>query len=223
MKELPGLLNRILKPLAESGIITNIVLDTYKREIERYGFKTMEDAERAFMSSSELVAEYLHENRDELQTIQFAILSSDALFSSFNLDIPARLNLLENICRGLMNELGQEKQLRDDLNRKYREHQQTIRAFMAEGQVFFTSKGYTKLRIFKKDLNILKRAMSRHEPAGMSRCIGDILHMHMNRIFSAEQRKKELVIYYLCLRFYLSLKARSVLRLTSLVNVPAFQ
>lgn len=209
IKELPGRLSRLLKPLAESGIISNIVLDTYKREIERYGAKTMADSERAFMSSSELVAAHLHQNRDEFQTIQFAMLSADAMLNSFEMDISARLDLLEGICNGLINELGEEKQLRDDLNRKYREHQQIIWSFMTEGKSFFGKEESFRMKIFKRDLSSLRNVINTLKPEVIKKYIADMLHMHMNRVFSAEQRKRELVIYYLCLRYYLSLKARN--------------
>ncbi len=208
IKDLPGLLSRLLKPLIESGIISNLSLDTYRREIERYGPKTIVDAERAFMSSSELVIAHLQENKNEFETIQFAMFSADALLNSFDIAAPVKLELLEHICTGLMNELGEEKQLRDDLNRKYREHQQAIWSFMAEGKQSLSREEILRIRIFKKDLCTLRIAMKKYEPGGMRRCAADMLHMHMNRIFSAEQRKKELVIYYLTLRFYLSLQAR---------------
>ena len=43
----------------EKGIINNLLLDTYKREIERYGAETIGYAENAFNASSELVLAYL--------------------------------------------------------------------------------------------------------------------------------------------------------------------
>ena len=219
IREMPGLFNRMLKPLIESGMITRVLLDTYKREIERYGAKSMESAERAFMSSSELVAVHLSRDTDELRTIRFAILSTNCLLNSFKINLSFRIKLLENICRNLMAELGFEKQLRDDLNRKYREHQRGIRELISEGYGILSAAEKSRFGSFERNLCSLNEELFSDEPLLKAKFASDILHMHMNRIFSTEQRKKELVIYYLCLRYYLSEHARNGIR-AAVMSVP---
>ncbi len=49
-----------------SGEISEFILDTYQREIERYGEETMEEAEFLFWKSSEsILYEYIHFDDEE--------------------------------------------------------------------------------------------------------------------------------------------------------------
>lgn len=212
IKDITGTFNRVLKPLVEIGLINRVLLDTYNREIERYGAKTMESVERAFMSSSELVTAHLKGGADELRTVGFAVLGTDLLLNAFRISLTSRIILLENICTNLMAEHGFEKQLREDLNKKYREHQRMIRQLKVEGPCFLSSADKSKWGSFKQNLSLLNEELNRTEYSRKAKLASDLLHMHMNRIFSAEQRKKELVIYYLCLRHYLSEQARNGIR-----------
>lgn len=212
MKDITGSFNRMLKPLIEIGLINRVLLDTYHREIERYGAKTMEGAERAFMSSSELVAVHLKGDADEFRTIGFAMLGTDLLLNAFRISLSSRIILLENICTNLISEHGSEKQLREDLNKKYREHQRMIRQLITRGADFMNHAERGKLDYFEQDLRLLNEELNIDELLVKAKLASDLLHMHMNRIFSAEQRKKELVIYYLCLRHYLSEQARNHIR-----------
>lgn len=202
----------ILKPLINSGMISRVLLDTYHREIERYGAKTMEGAERSFMCSSELVAVHLDNDPEKQRTVGFAILGADLILNAFAIHLPYRIKLLENICNNLMREHGHEKSLRDDLNKKYREHQREVRELMSVGQGFLTAAEGSKFRSLEKNLNSLNLRFDENEFSRKAKFASDLLHMHMNRIFSTEQRKKELVIYYLCLRHYLSEQARNGIR-----------
>jgi thiopeptide-type bacteriocin biosynthesis protein len=212
IREMPGLFNQLLKPLIHSGIITRVLLDTYQREIERYGVKTMESAECSFMYSSELVAVHLDNDPEKQRTVGFAILGADLILNAFAIHLPYRIKLLENICNNLMSEHGHEKLLRDDLNKKYREHQREVRELMSVGQGFLTAAERNKFRTFEKNLCSLNAEFDENEFSRKAKFASDLLHMHMNRIFSTEQRKKELVIYYLCLRYYLSEQARNWIR-----------
>lgn len=212
IREIPGLFNWVLKPLIRRGIITRILLDTYQREIERYGTKTMEGAERSFMSGSDLVAVYLDNDQDKQRIVGFAVLGADLILNAFDIQLSYRIKLLENICTNLMREHGDEKSLRDDLNKKYREHQREVYELMSVGQGFLTAAERSKFRSFEKNLNSLNLQFDENEFSRKVKFASDLLHMHMNRIFSKEQRKKELVIYYLCLRYYLSEQARNNIR-----------
>lgn len=210
IRELPLLFNNRLKALIKSQLITKIQIDTYMREMERYGSENIEFVESIFRYSSELVIEHLMENRDENGVMTFAMLSVDFIFNGWNLETQGRLELLEQICVSLMNELGSEKQLRGDLNKKYRINQQNINEFMSMATGFFTRTEREKLSVLGDELRLLARHNFNLKTRSR-KLLADILHMHMNRIFSSEQRKKELVIYYFSLRYLRSVYARSVI------------
>ena len=84
-----------------------------------------------------------------------------------------------------------------------------IRQLITIGADFMNHAERGKLDYFEQDLQSLNEELNSDELLVKAKLASDLLHMHMNRIFSAEQRKKELVIYYLCLRHYLSEQARN--------------
>jgi hypothetical protein len=50
---------------------------------------------------------------------------------------------------------------------------------------------------------------------------GDLIHMHLNRLFNDKQRNHEFIIYYLLYKHYLSVEARKGKRVLSFS--PAFK
>lgn len=209
---MPGLVNQALKPFLKSGLIRRLQVDTYVREIERYGADAMEQAETVFMRSSELVAEYMQEERNEDDMIQFSVYSVHEILAAYQLDQDDKIGILEQICKKLMSEWDQAGELKSGLDKKYREYQHKISGFMSGESAFFT---VSEKKLFEKllrDIFLLNRHYNGTGKARVRRSVSDILHMHMNRIFSSGQRKRELLIYYFCLRFYRSCRARATVR-----------
>lgn len=67
-------INKSLKEYIESGEISNILIDTYNREIERYGGNTIEEAETLFYTNSEFALQCLHYDDEEKSLFLFFIL-----------------------------------------------------------------------------------------------------------------------------------------------------
>lgn len=58
-------INEALQEYIESGEISDIVIDTYSRELERYGENTIEEAEILFYKNSEFTLQCLHYDDEE--------------------------------------------------------------------------------------------------------------------------------------------------------------
>ena len=58
-------INHAFEQIIDSGEISHILIDTYNREIERYGKNTMEDAESLFHKNSEFTLQCLHFDDEE--------------------------------------------------------------------------------------------------------------------------------------------------------------
>ncbi|MDN3583614.1 lantibiotic dehydratase [Mucilaginibacter flavus] len=183
----------------------SVVLETYNRELERY--KLIEEAEAVFQASSNLVLNYLtgkEREKIDLTDLQFAAVSCSALLESMAMDIDHEIHFLDEIASYFLNEGGGSKNLKVQMDKKYRlEKQNIMYAFDAD------------LTCLDKDLSILKSTARAYFDklaiAGyqnMEDYYSSILHMHFNRLFADDQRKKEGVIYYLVHKHKLSLIAR---------------
>lgn len=198
--------NTILRPLGISTVISNMQIDSYKPEIERYGVKTIGQVEKVFQASSLLIAERLSRQPDAEMLIEFGVIGLREIFNAFKMDLDRRITLLEAASKSLMAENGDEKTLRADLNKKYRVFQRHVN--MAFNNNPTVGKEKRALNQFKMELELLYEQVRGHAILIQDQLALDIFHMHMNRLFNTEQRKNEMVIYYLCLRHYMSVKAR---------------
>uniref|UniRef100_A0AAU6WSF2 Thiopeptide-type bacteriocin biosynthesis protein n=1 Tax=Chryseobacterium endophyticum TaxID=1854762 RepID=A0AAU6WSF2_9FLAO len=59
-------LNNYLKKYLSNEIVWNVELDTYKRELERYGSNTMEISEKIFYIDSKIISDFIENSDSEL-------------------------------------------------------------------------------------------------------------------------------------------------------------
>jgi lantibiotic biosynthesis protein len=208
-----SLQQRFLQHLATpvtNGVIHQVVLDTYVREIERYGDTIIEEVESLFFNDSVAVLHYISLVNGEdsgLHRVLFAIRSIDTLLNDFSFSISAKRQLLKEAADGFINEFGGTAELTQQLNNKYREHQKSVFSildskndeqnnFLEEAQIICERSQLNTLAI--TEIN------KRKEQTDYLNLIGSLLHMFMNRLFIAQQRKYELLTYLFLERFYTS-------------------
>jgi len=106
---LPALAARLETARAEIGVLRT-QLDTYEREVERYGgalgielFERFShlDSEAALSISEELTGDDAGEARWQL-----SLRSMDQLLADAGLDVHARLELMKKVATGFRNEFG---------------------------------------------------------------------------------------------------------------------
>lgn len=197
--------NRIIKSAEFKDRFYHITVENYTREIERYKF--INEAEAAFHASSALVLKYLTakiKNKTQLSDLQFAIVTCTALLRSMGINSHDAAQFLNEIALFFLNEKGYTKSLKLQLDKKYRAERQNIDDALAADMSYF-KKELLALNI-ATDLYFTKMKQSGYET--MQEYYTNILHMHFNRLFADDQRKKEGVIYYLLAKHQLSLIAR---------------
>lgn len=79
-----------LNEYIESGEISKYILDTYSREIERYGIDTMESAESLFHKNSDLVLQFL--NHTDEEKIIATIFYIDKMLLVLNLSMSEKID-----------------------------------------------------------------------------------------------------------------------------------
>lgn len=195
------LINEYLKEYVDSGEVSGLILDTYQREIERYGKDTIEQAEFLFWkSSNSILNKYLH--FDDEDKIIISLFYIDTLFEYFDLQYSARLDWVKKDNLAFKYEFNADKKLNSQLDKKYR-------TFILKYSEFLNSDEYLTFRNdviseIRESEDELKYIMKYHQGL-VHEFFQSIFHMHINRMFVSSQRVFEMIIYDYLVRYYKSL------------------
>lgn len=202
-----------LEPEQREGKIWRMQLDTYEREIERYGGTAgMGIAERLFQYDSELVLELLASIRDLMSTKirwHLGFVAVDCLLSGLGLDLSA--------LQQLVNDLGQSRQTnfsvsatqKKQLSEKFRHERQTLEDLLETkaDSGDFPAPAQAALKRFAEQVKGIRADLEKaHEAGELSKSItelaGNYVHMHLNRLFRSAANAQELVLYDFLARTY---------------------
>lgn len=208
-------LNVHIKPLIENQLISTFQIDTYSRELERYGTKSIGLIERLFFIDSEITLEMLQlieGDEGEIYRWQFAIMAVDSLLSGFDYSDIEKLDISDKLQLSFGQEFNMDNELKIQLDKKFRTERQNIRSFLLKENDFYQP-FYDILH--KKSIDsssIIEDIKALHEKGelevDLNALLSSCIHMLLNRIFKSEQRLNEMVIYSLLFRFYKSEIAR---------------
>nr|WP_297919092.1 thiopeptide-type bacteriocin biosynthesis protein [uncultured Allomuricauda sp.] len=206
--------HQALAPFVERDLIWNIQLDTYHREMERYGTNTMELSETVFYCDSEAVIAFLDliegDEGEQLRWL-YGLRAVDLLLSVFEYGIDEKLKFMENLKIGFGKEFNMSRPLKKQLDDRFRKERQTIENFM----------GFTKeeepeyvpiLEVLQQSSSALKPVarkileMDRKDMLQITKngLLGSYVHMLMNRLFKSKNRLNEMVCYDFLYRYYKS-------------------
>lgn len=197
--------------LAAQGLIWKIQLDTYERELERYGLFGMEDCERYFWHNSEAVLSILsnlHGEEGDKARWRAGFKAIDELLNDFGFNIEQKEKLTSQSALSFLKEFGDSKVLKLSLNNKYRDVRRDI-----ELEPLFTRSALAEKFI------AIKGSRSLHNQFNALVC--SFIHMMINRLFKSQQRLHELVLYDLLSQHYRGMVAREKARPVSFILPPS--
>lgn len=214
-------LNPYLKEYLMSDLIWNIQIDTYQREIERYGENTIELSEELFFHDSNMIVEFIDliegEEGEEIRWL-FCLKAINNFLDDFRYSNREKLNLLENLKIGYANEFDLTKAQRIQVNSKYRNNRKIIEDFMLytikenekyiEIEDLLSTKSYFTANIIKKIIDINK-----NETLNLNSFVSSHIHMLTNRLFKSKGRLNEMVVYDFLYRYIDSIEARNKQRI----------
>ncbi len=202
--------NMVLKHYTENNIIHNIVVDTYKREVERYYSKCIVFCENLFCHDSFNVTNFLTHNFDEDQRWLFGVLSINEYLNNFRFSLSDKVKILELISSQFFLEFRGDKKLKVELDKKYRKYREKLQNYLKEKEI--SEKDINLMQLVKqgaennkeqiKDiLEYMDKNKSKNDLVDISL---SIVHMFLNRLLISNHRKHEMVIYYLMWKHYKS-------------------
>ncbi len=199
-------LNFILSSTQFRGRYYNIKIDSYERELERYIH--IGAAEQLFQISSELILKFYkgkRKNKINTTELQFAMITCRLIIRSIGMTETAEIEYLIDLSNYYLNESGFSQDLKKQLDTKYRKSKSLIEIAFGEEISYLQ----VEMRLLRKYMSAYAALLRQTNPnQNHQHQISDILHMHCNRIFRDEQRKKEGIIYYLLSKYLSSQVAR---------------
>jgi thiopeptide-type bacteriocin biosynthesis protein len=212
-------LNAIAHRLVDAGHVWRVELDTYERELERYGGgQAIELAERIFHADSDAVLAILravHGDRGAGLRWRAALAGIDVLLEDFGFTVEHKRAIARRACDGYGSEFGAGRAFQRQLSRQYRDERAGLEAVLDRA-----SSGPPAFRPIVDALRarsaaiaplvgeLRKLADDDRLSAPLDEIAMSLAHMHVNRILRSAPRVQELVLYELLDRLYTSQAAR---------------
>jgi thiopeptide-type bacteriocin biosynthesis protein len=206
-------------PLLEAGQLWRMQLDTYEREVERYGGGWgIELAEQVFTADSEAVLAITGSLSGDAGLDlrwRLAMAGIDLLFDDLGLTLGEKQALARGAREGFGQEFGIDGNFRGRVGQRYRAERAYLEALLDPGKdpPAPLATGLEALRRRSLRLAPAMAELRRLARAGrLSTTMTDLAmsyaHMHANRLLRAAHRAQELVLYELLDRAYSSQAGR---------------
>ncbi|GAB4019412.1 hypothetical protein GCM10028808_57080 [Spirosoma migulaei] len=199
--------HQAIQPYVALNLVKHIQVDTYQRELERYHPELIESCETIFSADSQFFLKWLsqiNEPQDE-DRYSLALASVDALLTDFRFSLTEKAKFSLHLQNAFFQEHGGSKALKQQLNRLFRNY----------NKCFFESSLTTKRFILERrdsiqtEANLINAYFAQNSAnRGHDQLIASLLHMALNRIFTGQNRKHELIVYHFLARSYQSQLAR---------------
>jgi thiopeptide-type bacteriocin biosynthesis protein len=199
---IPNLLNHfnlVFEPLQARGIITEVILKTYNREVARYGAARMIDVEHFFYLDSKyvlsLLARPLPKNLLYQQTLLFLDKITSICFPLVNDRVL--------FAKEMANIFAIEFKINPDGFKKVNQTYQTLQQRKA---VIVPQNKYNLKPLCDQAQIIFAQCIESEK----SKMLADLIHMHINRLFNDYQRLEEAICYQFLYKQLLTERARLV-------------
>jgi thiopeptide-type bacteriocin biosynthesis protein len=218
--EVIRLVNEHLEPYLRSGAVWKTQVDTYSRELERYGSQTIEQAESLFCADSRhavaLLAHSAAMGSPDTAPWLWGLRLTDSLLDAFGYTPERKLALLTQLRDAFAREFKAGKELRLQLDAKYRDHRAAIRRVLlldeaeaaTSGEPFALLAYHRGAAVQALAQRVLALARQQELEVELDQLLGSYVHMLLNRLISAQPRLHELVLYDFLHRHYRSEQAR---------------
>ena len=213
-KEVLDQLNEELNPLIQKGVVSQLVVATYRRELERYGTGTMSLSEDMFHADSVAVANVLRAiqgGQCEHYRWLYALKNVDTLLNDFAYTTEKKaqiINRLQNMFFHEFNRGRVKSKLKYSLDQKYRAIKREVEGILAPTINTYPSlKGLNHFDERSNKNRFIIHALRGNQQQGsklIEEIIPSYIHMTLNRTFLARRRRHELVLYHYLSKYYQS-------------------
>jgi len=217
--EVTNKLNEALAPYLQVNLISNVQIEIYKQEIERYGFENIDNSEAIFFSDSvgtlNVIALLEGDKGDQLRW-QFAIKGVNDLLDAFQFNTSMKRELMSWLSTSFAKEFRVDNpEGKKQLGAKYRECRPVVDKALKESlnEEDELCQVWNIFKLRSESLSactseILRLSKENELSVGLNDLVASYIHMFLNRFLRSKQRMQEMVIYDLLHQHYKSLLAR---------------
>lgn len=204
-------MEKLLNPYLENNIVAKIQLDTYNRELERYGTKSIEFSERLFFNDSNFFTKFLailEGDQDEELRWLTSLLSIEEILNDFKFSLNEKITLLNHLQESFLKEHNADSNLRKQLGNKYKIFKGKIAKLIQKENS--SEKELIVINLLaERSLNnrpivnnILQLEKEKNLELSKFDLLSSYIHMLMNRHFRSKNRQHEMVIYNFLFKYY---------------------
>lgn len=201
--EVIRLVSEALLPYSSNHTIWRVQIDTYRRELERYGRRTIGWSEALFCYQSQTLLDAMTQAATNATPAEFWLWGLGAieeLLTAFDYPLARKLALVAGLRGSLGQEFGLTKVLKRQLEAKYRPVRSAIESVLALAEAPPT------LAIIVRGIQELAAQGELEVP--LDQLLSSYVHMLLNRVIPSDARLHELVLYDFLVRHYRSCLAR---------------
>ncbi|WP_299248690.1 lantibiotic dehydratase [uncultured Lacinutrix sp.] len=205
------IIKKHIQPFEDNLLIWKTQTDTYLRELQRYGFESIDATEDLYYNDSEATvkfADMIEGDAGERVRWLFSLLSMDHLLNDFGFDVKQKMQLLNIAKTAFGKEFNKTGTLNKQVNELYSENMSNIEVFLneeAKADMYEPLWDILKERSVKNKTvveNLKSLAEQNILPGGLENTVLSYLHMVCNRIFLSKQRIHEMVVYDMLFKYY---------------------
>jgi thiopeptide-type bacteriocin biosynthesis protein len=207
------MLSRYSRPLLEDGTVWKIQLDTYCREIERYGGPdAIILAEALFCADSDAALEIITQVPSDVRLDtrwRLTLIGMDRLLDDFGLSLDDKAEILRSLRAAFRLKHGVDKGVIRSLGSKYRCEKAQLgwileQAGHQDGRIGQGVAAFERRSRRMRDIAVQLTRLADEDRLGgsISKLCRSYLHMHANRMIRADVRRHELVLYEFLARLY---------------------
>lgn len=198
-------LNFLLTESMQQKLVWKFQIDTYTRELERYGAERIEDIESIFYRDSEMILKILeHTENKGLHNIQWVagLYSIDSFLNSFKITLERKKKLMEKYVFAFSAEMNLDTDLKRQLSLKYRKNKKKIDAFLSKNIEYTDLIDLVSQRDKEIEHSVARILNEELDFENLGGLIFSISHMSLNRLYRTKSRENEFVSYHLLLYYY---------------------
>ena len=175
-----------------------ILYDTYHRELERYGETRIEVCETWFGMNSQLAIRFLktiHTSQDEWLRLYAGCRGVHELLSTWQISLPDQIKLITSWRDAFLEEFKVDKAMKKKMNDLFREKRsEFVDALLDDTRYRHIYEPSFEETTHHLDNTAQSDSLFRqHIPIAL---LPDLTHLFINRLFTVDQRKHELMVYY---------------------------
>lgn len=204
--------NKVVLSYFENEKIWRVLIDTYNRELERYGYSIITEAESIFFYESVFAMKFLSYYNQLFLAPYYrwliAIKIIDDLLLTFEYTSKQIRDLFLSLSESTKRQFGYDTHNNCFFSNRYRKYKIIVEnvinntdSVICDSHISFILK--ERVQDISKHVSIIKNYFENDE-RGLNGFISSIIHMNINRVMRYSPNSYELVLYDFMYRFYQS-------------------